>query len=60
MIKNRYVAFVLFLVFFVVFWNLSSLLFHRGNFQFNTVNDLLVPFVTAVVVGYLSFLRERK
>ncbi len=63
MVKNKYLAYVLFVVLMIVFWNLidflySSVITHNG-YQFGIVGDLAIPLVVAVAVGYLLFLRKK-
>ena len=64
MIKNRIVAFVLFMVIWVLFWNLLDFLYSKfitGNaFQFAAAPDLGIPLAVAVVTGYFLFLRKDK
>lgn len=62
MIKNKYVAFVLFVVAFLALWNLADYLFTtfitRGTYQFAVGIDGVIPAVIAVVCGYFLFLRK--
>ena len=64
MIKNRKLAFVLFVVFFLMVWNildyLYSVVLTRSAFRFSTGTDLLLPLIVSVVTGVLLFLREKK
>ena len=63
MIKNRAVAFAIFVVVFMAFWNLLELLWctfiTKGDYHFSAGSDLGIPFGLALVLGYLLFLRNR-
>ena len=63
MIKNRKVAFVIFVVLFIVFWNLLDLLYSalitKEPYHFSTGNDMGLPLVSALVLGCLLFLRNK-
>ena len=62
MIKNKTVAFVLFIVVFLLIWNavdyLYSAVITKSAFHFATGLDLIVPLVVSVVIGTLLFLRK--
>ncbi len=62
MIKNKVVAFILFVVLFLVFWNLLDLLYcaviTHSSYQFAGFGDLGLPAILAVTSGYLFFLRK--
>ena len=62
MIKNKYVAFVLFVIAFLAFWNLADYLYTtfitRGTYQFAAGTDGGVPAALAIVSGYLLFVRK--
>ena len=64
MIENRVVAFGLFVALFLVFWNIIDYLcttfLTRNLYQFSAGSDLSTPLVTAVVLGYLFFLRNKE
>ena len=64
MIKNRKLAFVLFVVFFLMAWNILDYLYSvaltKSAFHFSTGIDLLLPLIVSVVTGALLFLREKK
>ena len=47
MIKNKYAAYGLFVILFLVFWNILDCL-----------RDLITPLALAAVSGYLLFLRK--
>jgi len=63
MIKNKYAAFILFIIAFLAFWNLLDYLYSafitRSSYQFAAGSDLVLPVVAAVVVGYILFLRKK-
>ena len=63
MIKNKYVAFGLFVVLFFALWHLLDFLYNtfitKIGYQFSPIIDLAVPLVVAVTVGYLLFLRKK-
>lgn len=62
MIKNKYVAFVLFVIVFMAFWNLADYLYTTfitsGAYHFTAGADGALPAVIAVVSGYLLFVRN--
>ena len=62
MIKNKYAAFVLFVVAFLAFWNLADYLYTTllvsGTYHFAAGTDAAVPAALAIVSGYLLFLRK--
>ena len=64
MIKNKKLAFVLFVVLFLMAWNMLDYLYSvaltRSAFRFSSGTDLLLPLIISVVTGALLFLREKK
>lgn len=64
MIKNKYVAFGLFVAIFMVLWHLFDFLFNtfiKGKgYQFSPVIDLVVPIAVSVTIGCVLFLRKKK
>ncbi len=64
MIKNKYAAFGLFVVLFLVIWHILDFLFNtfitKSGYQLSPVIDLCIPVVISVTVGYLLFLRKKK
>ena len=64
MIKNGIVAFVLFVAFFLLFWNaldyLYSAVLTKGAYSLATGLDLILPLVVAAVIGALLFLRKKE
>ena len=64
MIKNKYVAFVLFVIVFMAFWNLADYLYTtfitNGAYHFTAGADGALPLALAIVSGYLLFVRKRK
>ena len=62
-IKNKYTAFALFVVLFLVIWSVLDFLFNtiitKSGYQFSPVIDLCIPVVVSVTIGYLLFLRKK-
>ncbi len=62
MMKNKYAAFVLFVIVWLVLWNLADYLYTSvisdGTFQFTAGRDGGIPAAVALVVGYLLFIRN--
>lgn len=63
MIKNKYVAFGLFVVLFLFLWQLLDFFYNtfitKIGYQFSPIIDLTVPLVVAITVSYLLFLRKK-
>lgn len=63
MIKNKTVAFVLFVVIFMALWNVLELIYGNvitGNgYSFEASLDLGTPAIIAILSGYLLFLRKK-
>ena len=63
MVKNKTLAFVLFIALFLIIWNLLDFLYSAlitGNgYGFAAGGDLFIPLVVSVVVGYLFLLRKK-
>lgn len=63
MIRNKYVAFALFVVVVLVFWNILDYLYSafitHGQYSFSTYADLIIPLAPAIVVGYMKLLRKK-
>ena len=64
MIKNRLAACVIFIAFFLLFWNaadyLYSVVITKSAFHFAAGSDLILPLVVSAVIGGLLFLRNEK
>ena len=64
MIKNKYVAFGLFVALFFAIWQLLDFLYNtfitKIGYQFSPIIDLTIPLVVSVTIGYLLFLRKKK
>ena len=62
MTKNKYVAFVLFVIAFLAFWNLADYLYTtfitNGAYHFAAGSDGALPVGIALVSGYLLFVRK--
>ena len=63
MIKNKKLAFGLFVVLFMAFWNLLDFIWtaviSKGAYHFSGGSDLAIPLVLAIVTGYILFLRDK-
>lgn len=63
MMKNKNVAFVLFVVLFIACWNLLdfiwSALITKSPYIFSAGTDLGIPLVAALIIGYFLFLRNK-
>lgn len=61
--KNKYVTFGLFVALFVVFWNVLDYLWSafitRSPYSFSVGTDIGIPLTSAIVLGYLQFLRNK-
>ena len=59
MIKNKYVALILFIILCIAFWNVAqyiwSTLISKEVWVFATGRDLIKPGVAAACVGYVLF-----
>ena len=64
MIRNKKLAFGLFVVLAVVLWNLLDYLwsvFIAGNpYHFSGGTDVGAPLIPAMIIGYLLFLRNKE
>ena len=64
LIKNKYLAFGLFVALFLVLWHLLDFLFNTfiagKGYQFSPIIDLVVPLAVSVTVGCILFLRKKK
>ena len=62
MIKNKYAAFVLFVIVFLALWNLADYLYTSfivsGTYHFAAGTDGALPAALAIVSGYLLFVRK--
>lgn len=62
MIKNKYIAFGMFIAFALIFWNFLDVLFSalisHTTYVFAPGRGLILPLVTACVVGYFTILRR--
>ncbi len=63
MIKNKYLAFGLFIIIFVLFENLLDFLYSvfiiRSAYTFSVSVNLTAPLTIGAVVGYIIFLRKK-
>lgn len=64
MLKNKYAAFGLFVILFLVLWNVLDFLYAtlitKSAYQFGAGADLAMPLAVALAIGYLQFLRKGK
>ncbi|MBR4445312.1 MAG: hypothetical protein IKS37_05405 [Solobacterium sp.] len=58
MIKNKYVAYTIYIIAFVVLWNLINFIFNRDAYQFFSLSNNVVPLGVAAASGYLFCLRN--
>ena len=62
MIRNKYVAIVLFVIVFLAFWNLADYLYTTfitsGDYHFTALTDGIIPAAVAIVSGYFLFIRK--
>ncbi len=62
MVSNKYTAFALFLLLFLIFTNVLDFVYStvitRTPYSFSAGGDLFVPLVTAAVLGYVLILRK--
>lgn len=62
MIKDKRVAFVIFVIAFVAIWNLFEVLYAtlitKSTYQFTVLNDIGLPLLGACILGYIFFLRN--
>lgn len=63
MIKNKAVAFIVFIIVFFAVWNLCDFLFttfiNNSVFNFTVLGNAIVPTVVAVVVGFITVFRKK-
>ena len=63
MIKNKTVAFVLFVVVFLLVWNVLNYIYSSyisGNgYQFEASKGIGMPSIISIMIGYLLFLRKK-
>lgn len=63
MIKNKYVAFGLFVVLFLALWHLLDFLFNTfitgKGYRFLPVIDLVIPLAVSIAMGCVLFLRKK-
>jgi hypothetical protein len=64
MVKNRFVAFLIFVALFFIIWNILDLIFNafitRSGYRFTTIGDVYLPLVLGLILGCLFFLRKKK
>ena len=58
--KDKRVAFGLYVVLFMVFWNLLDFIFIvKGSYHFSGGIDLGLPLAIALISGYFFFLKDK-
>ena len=64
MIRNRYLAYALYVATFVVFWNLLDYLLGTfligSGYRFTVARELVEPLVVGALIGYFAYLRGKK
>ena len=60
MIRNKYIQFILFVVFYVAFWNLMMWVFNQQTYSFTMNGGFTLPFTIAVILGYVFFLHKKQ
>lgn len=62
-LKNKYLAYALFIVIVVGFFNLFDYIYSefitKSGFQFTAAADIGLPALVAAIMGYLLFLRKK-
>jgi len=62
MIRNKYIAFVMFVIIFLALWNLADYLYAtlitNETYHFAAGSDGVIPAAVAIVSGYLIFIRN--
>ena len=60
---NKIVAYGLFVVVFMLIWNLLDFLWAtliaKSGYHFAAATDLVIPLVVSVVIGYVLFMRKK-
>ena len=63
MIKNKTVAFVLFVVVFLLVWNVLNYIYGSyisgSGYQFEASKGIGMPSIISIMIGYLLFLRKK-
>jgi hypothetical protein len=63
MIKNKSVAFVLFVVLCILLWNILELIYAsfitKSGYHFDPAKSIGTPAAVSIMVGYLLFLRKK-
>lgn len=58
MIKNRYVAFAIFVILFLILWNVFEYLTGRmAEDGFSLMTNILFPLIVASLCGYVTYLK---
>ena len=59
MFKDKKSTFALFLIAYIVVWNLINYTMYKDTAQFSLYHDTIIPIVTALVLGYFFILRKQ-
>ena len=59
MIKDKRVAYAIYIMVFMVVWNVLHILFDKSGYDADLMTDVATPIVLAIVTGYLFFLAEK-
>ena len=59
MIKDKRVAYAIYIVVFMVVWNVLHILFSGSKYNLDGRIDVATPVVLAIVTGYLFFIAEK-
>lgn len=57
MIKNNKITFIIYVIAFVVIWNVIDLIIYRANFHF-AVRNIVYPLIIGSIVGYFLYIHK--
>ena len=57
--KNKYAEFALYVIAFLVMWNIIEYFLHRDTWQILSGDGLVIPLAVAIATGYITILRNR-
>ncbi len=64
MIKNKYLAYALYVAAFIAFWNAADFVcatwITRSGYHFSALRELVEPLLVGAEIGYFAILRGRK
>ena len=62
--KNKWVKFIAYIIGFPILWNavdyVWDVLIQKNQFQFKVTANIITPVVIACIIGYFSYLRDKK